>query len=57
MVVAALLAVSFLTRAGLTLLLGAWWRRWERLDLSDWLRPLGRRSVADEARRGLDKRV
>jgi hypothetical protein len=37
------------------LLLDAWWRRWDRPDLSERLRPHGRRSVADEAQRWLDK--
>jgi hypothetical protein len=48
-VVAALLAVGFLTWAGVTPLLDAWWRRCDRPDLSERLRPYRQRWVTDEA--------
>jgi hypothetical protein len=39
---------------GSTLLLDVWWRRRDRPDLSERLRPYGHRSVADEAERLLE---
>jgi hypothetical protein len=52
--VAALIVVGVLVWGGSTLLLDAWWRRWDRPDLAERLRPYGHRSVADEAQRWLE---
>jgi hypothetical protein len=38
-----------------TLLLDGWWRSRDLPDLAERLRPFGRRSVADDARRWLDQ--
>jgi hypothetical protein len=57
MVIAAILTVGFLTWAGATLLLDAWWRRWDRPDLAERLKPYQRGSVADEAQRWLDRQI
>jgi hypothetical protein len=53
-VVASLLAVGFLTRAGTTLLLAAWWRPRDLPDLAERPRLFCQRSVPDEAQRWLE---
>jgi hypothetical protein len=52
-VVVALVMVGVLVWGGATLLLDAWWRRWDRPDLAD--RPMPYPSVADEAQHWLDQ--
>jgi hypothetical protein len=50
----ALVAAWALFWTGATLLLDAWWRRWDRPDLAEPLRTCSHRSVADEAQRWLE---
>jgi hypothetical protein len=53
-VLVVLIVGGLLFWAGARLLLDAWWRRWDRPDLAEPLRPHQPMSLADEAQHWLD---